>query len=287
MNEADSDSPKAGAGAQLTAGREQVGWSLVQAADRLHLDVAAVKALEAGQFDALGGAVYARGHLRRYAELLGLPVSEVEAAYTQANPPKRLPDPKRRVSLFANSAASAVGPWTIAVGAVIVVIVALIWWAVHMPHGSRAARATAGIAGAAPSTGTDAAAPGAGQPAAPPAAATQTVAANLSTPAESAPKVDLGLKFRHGSWAEIYDAAGTRLFSDFGSAGTERRLNGTAPLSILLGNASAVSLELDGRPVALGASATGATALRFSLDGGGHLFDVQAQRTPAHARGRP
>jgi cytoskeleton protein RodZ len=286
MNEADSESPKAGAGAQLTAGREQVGWSLVQAADRLHLDVAAVKALEAGQFDALGGAVYARGHLRRYAELLGLSVSEVEAAYALANPPKRLPDPKRSVALFGNSAAGAgaLGPWTVAVGAVIAVIVALIWWAIHMPHGSRAPHPTASIAG--PASGAGATAANA-DPAAPAPAATDTVAANPSAAGESAPKVDLGLKFRHGSWAEIYDAAGTRLFSDFGSAGTERRLNGTAPLSILLGNASAVSLEVDGHPVSLGASATGGAALRFSLDGGGHLFDVQAQRTPVRGHAHP
>jgi len=27
--------------------------------------------------------------------------------------------------------------------------------------------------------------------------------------------------------------------------------------------------------------------LRFSLDGGGHLFDVQAQRTPVRGHGHP
>ena len=257
MSEGDTESPKAGPGAQLTAGREQAGWSLVQAADRLHLDVATVKALEAGQFEALGAAVYARGHLRRYAELLGLPVSEVEAAYAQASPPQRLPDLKRSASPLRNSAArvGALRPWTVAVGAAVVVMVALVWWAMHVPHASRSTP----IAGPA--------------------------AANPTTPKESTAKVDLGLKFRQGSWAEIYDAAGTRLFSEFGSAGSERRLNGTAPLSILLGDASAVSLELDGQPVALGDSAMGGSALRFSLDGGGRLSDVQAPH-PAPARSR-
>jgi cytoskeleton protein RodZ len=134
-------------------------------------------------------------------------------------------------------------------------MVALVWWAMHVPHASRSTP----IAGPA--------------------------AANPAAPKESTAKVDLGLKFRQGSWAEIYDAAGTRLFSEFGSAGSERRLNGTAPLSILLGDASAVSLELDGQPVALGDSAMGGSALRFSLDGGGRLFDVQAPH-PAPARSR-
>jgi hypothetical protein len=128
---------------------------------------------------------------------------------------------------------------------------ALVWWAMHVPHAPRPAPNAAGSAGSA------------------------------GNAASATAQVDLGLKFRQGSWAEIYDAAGTRLFSEFGSAGTERRLNGTAPLNILLGDASAVSLELDGHPVALGDSALGGSGLRFSLDGGGHLFDVQPTRAGA------
>jgi cytoskeletal protein RodZ len=129
----------AGAGAQLTAGRELAGWSLVQAADRLHLDVAMVKALEAGQFEALGAAVYARGHLRRYAELLGLHVSAVEAAYALANPTQRVPDLTRNVAPLDHSGSSAgvLRPWTVAVGAAIVVIAGLVWWAMRVPHTPR------------------------------------------------------------------------------------------------------------------------------------------------------
>jgi cytoskeletal protein RodZ len=134
MSEQDTDSPKMSPGARLTAAREQAGWSLVQTADRLHLDVATVKALEAGQFEALGAVVYARGHLRRYAELLGLPADELEAAYTQANPPRRQPD-LRRTTPLQNAAArgGALRPGTVAIGAVIVVMAALVWWAMHVP----------------------------------------------------------------------------------------------------------------------------------------------------------
>jgi len=139
MSEQDTESPMLSAGARLTAAREQAGWSLVQTADRLHLDVATVKALEAGQFEALGAVVYARGHLRRYAELLGLPVNEVEAAYTQANPPRRMPDLKRTATPLQNGAAraGALRPGTVAIGAVILVMAALVWWAMHVPHASR------------------------------------------------------------------------------------------------------------------------------------------------------
>jgi len=142
MSEQDTDSPKMSPGARLTAAREQAGWSLVQTADRLHLDVATVKALEAGQFEALGAVVYARGHLRRYAELLGLPADELEAAYTQANPPRRQPD-LRRTTPLQNAAArgGALRPGTVAIGAVIVVMAALVWWAMHVPHAPRSGAA--------------------------------------------------------------------------------------------------------------------------------------------------
>src|SRR5262249_25881169 len=76
-----ADKSGAGPGAWLAAAREQAGWSLIQAAERLHLDVAAVKALEAGDYRTFGAPVYARGHLRRYAELVGLSAHDVEQAF--------------------------------------------------------------------------------------------------------------------------------------------------------------------------------------------------------------
>ena len=65
--EAGSGEPR-GIGARLRAAREKRGLTLLQAAERLHLDVRVVEALEAGDFAALGADVYVRGHLRRYAE---------------------------------------------------------------------------------------------------------------------------------------------------------------------------------------------------------------------------
>ena len=190
MKEGDTQSPTMGLGARLTAAREQAGWSLLQAADRLHLDVATVKALEAGQFEALGAVVYARGHLRRYAELLGLPVNEVEAAYTQANPPKRPPDLKRTATPLQNAAAraGALRPGTVAIGAVVLVMAALVWWAMHVPHAPRSNPPAPGSAVSAPAPAIE--------PASAPAAQ------------ESAANVDLGIKLGQGSWATIHDPAG-------------------------------------------------------------------------------
>ncbi|HEY6458003.1 MAG TPA: helix-turn-helix transcriptional regulator [Steroidobacteraceae bacterium] len=80
--------PTNGIGARLRAGRERADLSLVQAAELLHVDPNVIQALESENFSALGAAVFARGHLRHYAELvkesapelLGLYAANVQAA---------------------------------------------------------------------------------------------------------------------------------------------------------------------------------------------------------------
>jgi len=128
--------PEAGPGAWLAAAREQAGLSLMQAADQLHLDVSAVKALEAGRFEVLGAAVYARGHLRRYAELLGLPAQEVEKSFLQLHPARSSPDLRHGAGLLQKSDAAtrALRPRTAALGALVLVIIGVVLWARRVPH---------------------------------------------------------------------------------------------------------------------------------------------------------
>lgn len=128
-------------GLQLTAARERAGWSLLQVADKLHLDVSTVRALEADDFAALGALVYARGHLRRYGELLGLPAGEIEVACARA---MRLDEAAylkgiARGQVRSTGRALTVPPAAAAVAAAIVVVLALIWWAMRMPHRARPA----------------------------------------------------------------------------------------------------------------------------------------------------
>jgi cytoskeleton protein RodZ len=133
-----AESPNAGPGARLAAAREQAGWSLVQTAERLHLDVAAIKALEADDYRSFGAPVYARGHLRRYAELVGLPPHEVDKAFFRIQSGSGAPDLRHGAGLLQKSdaGAGALRPGTAAIAAVILVIIALIWWAMRMPHGA-------------------------------------------------------------------------------------------------------------------------------------------------------
>src|ERR1700674_3831413 len=73
--------PIATTGSRLKAERERRGLSSQKAADELHLDGWIIDALEAEDYERIGPSVYAKGHLKRYAELLGLPSDEIMAGY--------------------------------------------------------------------------------------------------------------------------------------------------------------------------------------------------------------
>src|SRR5271168_1778218 len=68
-------------GARLKAAREQRGLSAQKAADEMHLDRWVIEALEADDYKRIGPTVYAKGHLKKYAALLGLPAEEILAGY--------------------------------------------------------------------------------------------------------------------------------------------------------------------------------------------------------------
>ena len=315
MDEGAAQSQSSSPGARLAAARERAGMTLIQAAEHLRVDVATVQALEAGRFQSLGAAVFVRGHLRHYAELVGLPVGEIEAAYA-ASSAQLAPQPDlRRTTTLPGSSASrrvALPPRAALIGAIVLVLLALVWWAMRVPTGRRHAAspsspsssASPSLAPAPQATGAVAAGPeppaaAAPAPARTDAAATSknsTAASKDSAPASkdtaaaskdaaaaskdaAAPKaasgqVRLAIKFNQDSWTEIYDAHGSTLFHDFGGAGSERRLTGAAPLRVLIGNPDGVVLELDGHPVALKPAAESGRPQRFLLDSGGRMSEV-------------
>ena len=64
-------------GQTLARWRAQRGESVSTVAARLRCDTAVIEALESDRFNDLGAPVFARGHLKRYAELLGAPVDNL------------------------------------------------------------------------------------------------------------------------------------------------------------------------------------------------------------------
>lgn len=269
MAETPAENPEATQtlGAHLREVREQRGLSVHQVAQDLHVDDNLVAALERDEYAVLGVPIFVRGHLRNYAQLLGLPADEVIAAYDHTG--KRLAAP-RLVTMKpeGSPAARRVGLQIFSV-IVIVILVALavIWWRHRMPGASlgvtvgAAPQATAGRQPAAmpPS-------PHAGQvtqrplaipaPTGASASAAPSNATALPKPAAQIPPVaaasgavvHVQFVVTQASWIEVYDAAGKKLFYNLAPAGDKLALSGTGPLDVFIGNAPGVSIELNGAP---------------------------------------
>ncbi|HEY4973739.1 MAG TPA: RodZ domain-containing protein, partial [Steroidobacteraceae bacterium] len=327
MEEGAAQSPSSSPGARLAAAREQAGMTLVQAAERLRLDVATLQALEAGRFETLGATVFVRGHLRHYAELVGVPLDEIDAAYAASSAKLAAqPDLRRTTTLPGNAAPRGVSlpPRAALIGAIVLVLVALVWWAMRVPAGQRhAANPSASSPATSPPAGSQAAdavdagpAPQAASAALNPVASAPPPRADAAASAKTAPsalskeatardanskdagpkdaasafksavlgdksqtpapkaastRVRFAIHFNQDSWIEVYDARGATLFHDFGGAGSERRVSGTAPLRVLIGNPDGVGVELNGHPISLKPAAESGRPQRFLLDSDGGM----------------
>jgi cytoskeleton protein RodZ len=267
-------------GERLRAGRERSGLSVAAAAEKLHLDLKVIEALEADRFADLGASVYVRGHLRRYADFVGEPGAELVSSYTarDARPPppdltqvphaERRADPRRLIT-------PAVG---LACGAV---LLAAIWWVLA---GSRSGTPQTASALPAPVLQPADSAPSG------PAGVATPVALSSSTPVtppadevpvavaqtkrdESIPVRETRLKIdlTNDSWIEVYDSRDQKLFYDVASAGSVQTVSGRGPLRVVLGNATGVTVEVDGQAREIPAGAIDGEAASFVVNRSGSL----------------
>jgi cytoskeleton protein RodZ len=115
-----------GIGARLRAGREKLGLTVLQVAERIHTDPKIVEAIEAENFEALGAPVYARGHIGHYAELVGESGSELNQLYSNVSKVAQ-PDLTRIVKAPAGTNSNKLVAPALLVIAVFAVAGA-IWW---------------------------------------------------------------------------------------------------------------------------------------------------------------
>jgi cytoskeleton protein RodZ len=265
---AEPDTP----GGMLRVERERRGYSVQHAAEDMHLDAWVIQAIEANRFEALGAPVYARGHLRKYAALLGLSPATVIERYEALGgaPVEPTPIPaaiaapviveRRRVSKLPLWIAAA-----IAVVAGLAWLVFKLWWTPSSDN----------------STTSEVVAPAVSDPLsepveqarqAPAEAASASVAQAPAVAATSAAsgEIRLRLEFTEPSWAEIYDASGKRLMFDMGTPGRVRTVAGVPPLRVNLGMASAVNARVGERPIVIPRRA-GKDGAKFSIEADGSV----------------
>lgn len=296
-------------GARLRREREGRGMSQQQAAEALNLDPAILAYLEANDFAALGAPVFVKGHLRRYATLLGMNEDELLLAYERSKQHLGEPTlvPKSRLEM-APVRGKPRWPWVIGGAVLFLVASALIAYlsenglpwtgdateesstsdvatttTVAPGEAPQAAPADATAANAPPATGTGDAATTAATPtngpapfsSANPAPASATApAANAATaPATASPpgQVSLQLRFTADSWVEVFDGSGKAVLYDLGKAGSERTITAQAPVSVTLGDARGVGIVVNGRTLPPPPRAAGETLARFSIGADGNL----------------
>lgn len=256
-------------GERLRAARRDKDISVADIAKDLHLDEYKVRALEENEFDTLGAPVFAKGHLRKYAELVDVDTDDVMTDYYQMNRAAGAPPiigSRRKIPRDINPI-----PW-IGVGVVVILLGAIAYWWFVMR--SPATVVTAEPVGLSPFVVEEAdevladVVPDAEPPetvSAVPVAETvtdsvasvitpmpvvenTTAAPALPTPTPDATRIALDLAFTGDCWTEVSDGGGRRLYYDLGQEGRIVSLAGHAPLGVILGDAQNVSLTVDGEP---------------------------------------
>ena len=253
-------------GERLAAARRAHEISATDIAKELHLDEHKIRALEQNNFAMLGAPVFAKGHLRKYAELVGVPADDVLADYYELNraagaPPVVGPVRKIRRDI-------SLGPW-ITGGVVVIVIASAAWWWFTRGPALTLTQAGPGTLTsfvsnarddlvedqmpAAAVTASAAEAPAEVEELPPP----ETMLALSAVPVTEAdpfvdetsilPQVHLELAFSGDCWTEVTDASGRSLFYDLGTAGRVVTLAGEEPLQVVLGDSEYVSITVGGR----------------------------------------
>ncbi len=118
-------------GARLRAAREARGLSIEDIAERLRLNAALVLAMEQDRLALLGAPVFARGHLRNYAALVGVPEKEIMAACDV----NEIPEPSFLPALDLQPKMRNHARWVWPVAAVLlaVAVVTIFWWLTARP----------------------------------------------------------------------------------------------------------------------------------------------------------
>ncbi|MGO9994361.1 MAG: helix-turn-helix domain-containing protein [Steroidobacteraceae bacterium] len=288
-------------GERLKAAREAKGLSAQKAADEMHLDAWVIEALESGDYVRIGPSVYVKGHLKRYAGLIGLPPSEILGAdATRSSAPAAAATQPSTLRLRTSTPGGPLSRWVPLAGlAVAAVILAGVYWRTTwkprmaaLPINSQApsepvvasAASTAedgALSAVANAEEADAGRIGdAGTGGAMTATAASGAVSAARGDADSIAGVGparLRLSFSADSWVDVHDAAGRRLFAGNGRANSVKTIAGAAPMKVYLGFASGVQLEVNNHAVAIGPQFVAGDVARFEAGADGVL------RRDAHA----
>jgi cytoskeleton protein RodZ len=261
-------------GERLADARRALQISALEVAKELHLDEPKVRALERNEFDVLGAAVFAKGHLRKYAQLVGVDPDDVFADYYQLTRSESMPPVVVGRSRMRREVSP--GPW---IAAIIVILVAAIsyWW-FAIESGTAIVPETSPEEAMPVEQSEILAEPREQTAELTTAQADEEMAADdiQSEPVASRPlpepvveladgEIRLSLSFSGDCWTEVGDATGRRLFFELGRSGRTVELTGRAPLAVLLGNSENVDVRVNGNEYPVSPSTAGSRTARLTI----------------------
>lgn len=278
MNEADAADkavhavPEQRPGRVLSEARAAKGLAVAEVAAQLRLSASQVAALEADDYERLPGPVFVRGFVRNYARLLGLDpeklVDSVELPHAAVPASAAIPV-SREIPFPARKSAN----WLPYAGALAVLVSAVAIYELYYasPHSVTVSVPQPVAAPVLQSV-----------PAVDETPAVSAVAVANPLPAEAEPvssspeaaekpqdlpagMAEARFEFASASWVEVRDRSERVLFSQLNPAGSEQRVTGRPPFSVVIGNARDVRLTYNGKPVDL-APHTRVEVARFILE---------------------
>ncbi len=253
-------------GERLAEARRALQIPLVEIAKELHLDEYKVSALERNEFDVLGAPVFAKGHLKKFAQLVNVAEKDVIADYHKLTrtsaPPPLVPTPARPAQVFSPA------PWVVGIVVILVAVTGYWWFAAseNQPELALTEEITA-LPEEVIMDEPDEALPD---------YVDDTVALEpqVVVPDQDAAPVlidssvlRLSVAYSGDCWTEITDANGRRLFFDMGTAGRTVNLSGEAPFNVLFGNAGNVSLTVNGEAFSIPAENRRGQTARLTITG--------------------
>ena len=279
-----------GVGAMLRKRRIALGLSQSDVANVVKLPARRIEAMEQERWDELPDGPYLRGFLKNIARALNLDaatlIDRVDKSLMRArNPDSILVAPGSTHTMLPSRSGPAEGRYSgkaLVFGALVfALIAALIAWSGTesfdraVAAGKSWLNARSGRVAGSPAAGSAVIPAKAGESqttseSIPSPLSGTTLAPGSSTAGDASPQTDatsrgtsvspsaassvnvaMQFHFREDAWVEVRGADGKLLLWQLNAAGTDQSIEGDAPFSVVIGNASSVSLSYRGQPVDL------------------------------------
>ncbi len=305
-NKPDAESPEAEAdgpvgGERLAEARRAKQISVHEIAKELHVEEAKIRALENNEFEILGAPVFAKGHLRKYSQLVGVDHDDVLADYYRLTRSQEMPPVVVKRKKIRNELSP--GPWIAAV--LVLLFLALSYWliverpfatppspaattpparttipppetaetdeeevpVVEGPAEEASAAAEPADEAAADETPSQLPADVPEEPAIGPGEDSLPAVEQAVPPVSAGDDVRLSVTFLGDCWTEITDASGRRLFFQLGRSGRTVNVSGPGPLTVLFGDADNVDLRVNGENFTIPAAGRRGQTARLTISG--------------------